>query len=233
MFLAGSRSLWFCHLLVMLLSLNGAPSSYLNLLITPYVPPILLHRFWLPCSNSIPDTTHSIFNITLFTPWHQLIYPCPKGQLSFSQGSSLSSLPTRPVPGCPQQEWLTCQSWLPASRWIHLPSPILWSYPIFQYWTLQFHHHCWSFPRSIQGWYIASPQSHPHITSLNFLSKIHKLGNNGRSIVAFHTEHVSTYINSHLQHIVKFLPSHIKDTNHFTDIIWSLSLPTPLWRQLM
>ena len=39
------------------------------------------------------------------------------------------------------------------------------------------------------------------------------------------TEHVSVYIDTHLQPFVKSLPSHVQDTNHFFHMIWSL----PTW----
>ena len=62
----------------------------------------------------------------------------------------------------------------------------------------------------------------PRTPSLYFLPKVHKPNNPGRPIVASFsssTEHVSAYIDAHLQPIIKSLPSYIKDTQHFLEII--------------
>ena len=50
------------------------------------------------------------------------------------------------------------------------------------------------------------------------LPKIHKQGNPGRPIISSNghpTEHISEFVDFHLQPLVKTLPSHIKDTTHF------------------
>ena len=58
------------------------------------------------------------------------------------------------------------------------------------------------------------------------LPKIHKQGNPRRPIVSSNglpTEHISEFVNFHLQPLVSKLPSYVKDTNHFLNILLTLN----------
>ncbi|XP_048575670.1 uncharacterized protein LOC125557291 [Nematostella vectensis] len=62
------------------------------------------------------------------------------------------------------------------------------------------------------------------------LPKIHKHGNPGRPIISSNshpTERISEFVDYYLQPLVSKLPSYVKDTNHFLNILLTLSnLPT-------